>query len=295
VAIDSRGFVYVAHRGEQPLLRLWPDGRLCAVIGTNVLKASTLVDAGALVPRSLGKRFWLHGLHVDPWDNVWVTDVARHLVLKFDAEGKLVRTFGHDDEPGLGPSHFNQPTHVCVTRSGNLFVTDGYGNSRVVKFDARGEFVAEWGRRGVEPGEFHTPHVIVQGSSDGLLYVSDRENDRVQVFDENGALQAVWPGLHGIDGLYAGSNGYLYGSTGVDQAIQRFDAHGRIVDVWINSELLRYPHAIAVDSVGDLYVADTGDLWKVDPLTLNAPRRQYRLTPRTAGEHSAIVKLRRSG
>src|SRR5688500_15437299 len=100
VGIDSRGFIYVAHRGENPLLCLFPDGRLCRVVGADVLRPSIAYDLRGPVPIPMATRYWLHGLHVDPWDNVWVTDVSRHLVFKFNPAGALAMTLGRDGEPG---------------------------------------------------------------------------------------------------------------------------------------------------------------------------------------------------
>ena len=290
VGVDSRGLIYMAHRGEQPLLCLYPDGRLCREVGADVQRKSIAYDLRGPVPIPMATRYWLHGLHIDAWDNVWITDVSRHLVMKFDPEGKLLLTLGVDGEPGCDRRHFAQPTHVCVVPSGEFFVTDGYGNSRIVKFSATGEYLMEWGVRGTAPGEFHTPHVITLGS-DGLLYMTDRENDRIQVFDQMGGLQAVWPGLHGVDGLYAAADGLIYGSCGVDNAVMRFDRQGRLLEVWTDRENLGYPHAIAVGKDGAIYIANSGDLWEIDPKTAKLPRREYQLIPRNGAEGSAVSKF----
>lgn len=286
VAIDSRGFIYVAHRGERPLLRLRPDGALDREIGADANRTSIAYDRRGPVPIPIATRCWMHGLHVDPWDNVWITDVGRHLVMKFSPEGALLLMLGVDGEPGCDQRHFDQPTHVCVLPSGEFFVTDGYGNSRVVKFDARGKYLLEWGKRGTAPGEFHTPHVITLGH-DGLLYITDRENDRIQSFDADGNVQAVWNDLHSVDGLFAGPDGFLYGSAGIDHALLRLDHDGRIRDVWAAPELFRYPHAIAIDHDGALYVADTGDVWTV---TGRLPEQRSFAT-RQGPEGSAVSKL----
>ncbi len=119
VAVDSAGLVYLAHRGDHPLLCLNPDGTLHHEVGTAHLKKTTAYDLRGPLPVSIATRHWLHGLHVDPWDNLWVTDVGRHLVMKFDPAGALALTLGVDGEPGIDARHFNQPTHVCVVPSGN--------------------------------------------------------------------------------------------------------------------------------------------------------------------------------
>jgi len=286
VGIDSRGLIHVAHRGDHPLLCLHPDGRLCREVGGGVHRKTTAFDLRGPVPVPIATRFWLHGLHVDPWDNVWVTDVGRHLVMKFDPAGDLVMTLGVDGESGCDGRRFAQPTHVCVVPSGEFFVTDGYGNSRVVKFSSTGEFLLEWGTRGVAPGEFHTPHDIVLGG-DGLLYVADRENDRMQVFDQEGGLRAVWPDLHSIDGLCTGADGLIYGSSGIDHALLRLDRTGRLLDVWTGPERIRYPHALAVGPDGSIVVADTGDVWTV---TGRLPDERH-VEPREGPEGSRLVKF----
>lgn len=286
VGLDSRGRVYVAHRGDRPLLRLHADGTLDREIGAEQLHKSIAYDLRGPVPVPIAERYWLHGLHVDPWDNVWVTDVSRHLVFQFDPEGKLLRTFGTDGKAGCDATHFYQPTHVCVLPSGEFFVTDGYGNSRIAKFAADGTFLFDWGRRGTEPGEFHTPHVITLGPN-GLLYMTDRENDRIQVFRPDGTHLASWSDLHSVDGLYAAPDGFLYASAGIDRAVLRLDLKGKVHDVWVQPELFNYPHGIAVGRDGTLYVADTGDRWKV---TGRLPAERE-MAMRDGPEGSALQRL----
>ena len=286
VGIDSRGLIYLAHRGERPLLCLSPDGTLAREVGADTMRTSVAYDLRGPTPVPIATRHWLHGLHIDPWDNVWVTDVGRHLVMKFDPDGALLMTLGIDGESGCDSRRFGQPTHVSVVPTGEVFVTDGYGNSRIVKFDARGEFLLEWGRRGSAPGEFHTPHVITYGPN-GRLYLTDRENDRVQAFDQEGRLLADWPDLHSVDGLYAAADGFIYGSAGVDNALLRLDQNGRLLEVWAEPEMFRYPHAIAVDSDGAIFVAETGDRFVV---TGRRPEDRF-VTPRSGPEGSRLAKF----
>lgn len=286
VAVDSRGFIYAAHRGEHPLLRLRPDGNLDASIGEALLPPSVAYDLRGPTPIPIATRRWMHGLHVDPWDNVWITDVSRHLVLKFSPAGELLTTFGTDRTTGCDATHFYQPTHVCVMPEGDFYVSDGYGNSRIVHFDRNGKFLHEWGRRGTEPGEFHTPHVIVTDRNN-RLYVSDRENDRIQVFSPGGEVLAVWSDLHSVDGLCFAPDGFLYASSGIDRAVLRLDLDGRVLDTWVRPDLFNYPHAITVGANGALMVADTGDRWTV---TGRLPAERQ-MEPRTGAEGSALTKL----
>lgn len=289
VALDSTGSVYVAHRGDHPLLRFDSAGRFQGEVGAAHQRKSVAYDLRGPVPIPIATRFWLHGLHVDPWDNIWITDVSRHLVMKFSSQGELLLSLGSDGVSGCDEGHFFQPTHVCVLPSGEFFVTDGYGNSRVVKFDAQGNYVRQWGQRGTAPGEFHTPHVVTAGPG-GLLYVTDRENDRIQVFDTKGRVQEVWPDLHSVDGLFRAPDGLFYGSAGIDNALLCLDPHGRLIESWVEPGLLNYPHAIAVDAQGALYVAETGDRWVV---TGRLPAEREML-PRSGTEGSAVKKLVRT-
>ncbi|MBS0632004.1 MAG: hypothetical protein JSS11_08835 [Verrucomicrobia bacterium] len=259
---DSRGFFYLAHRGDRPLLRLNPDGTLNAEIGAQHMRRTTAYDLRGPTPIPIATRYWMHGLYLDACDNLWVTEVGRHVVWKFSPDGELLATLGTDGVAGADATHFNQPTHVCVNPAGDIFVTDGYGNSRVVHFNAGGEFISEWGSRGTAPGQFHTPHTITR-DADGRLYVADRENDRIQVFTESGEVLAVWEGLHSIDGLFAAADGFLYASSGIDNAVLQLDRSGKIINVWIPPGGFRYPHGVACGRDGSLYVAETGDIWRV--------------------------------
>ncbi len=269
VVPDSRGIIYVAHRGDNPLFSLNPDGTLRSVIGAAVIRKSTGYNLNGPKPVPMEEAYCLHGVHVDPWDNLWVTDTGRHLVMRFSPEGKLTLTLGVDGVPGCDGTHFHQPTHTWVVPSGEIFVSDGYGNSRVAKFTRDGTFIKDWGTRGIGPGQFHTPHTLAVGS-DGNLHVSDRENDRVQIFDLDGNFLEVWNGLHSLDGLWWAPDGKYYGSSGIDHSIIEFGPGGRPAQVWADADKgdypdrnLKpfpegdYPHGISVDRDGFIYIAET--------------------------------------
>lgn len=256
VALDSRGYLYVAHRGNNPLLRFRPDGSFDREIAADLQRKTIGYNLMGDEPVAMDLRHWLHGVHVDPWDHVWVTDVGRHLIWRFDPEGNLVKTLGVDGVSGCDATHFHQPTHVCVLPSGDYFVSDGYGNSRVAKFSADDRLVKSWGRRGPAVGEFHTPHVFAR-DEDNRLYLSDRENDRVLVYDENGDCLAEWPGLHSVDGLHYATDGFLYGAAGLDGAVVRWNKQGQLLDVWSEPGQFGYPHGITVAPDGTIYTAET--------------------------------------
>lgn len=140
-----------------------------------------------------------HGLSLDPAGFLWATDVGSHQVFKLNAQTGAVLLKLGDGRAAAGPSSFNKPTDVAVERgSGEVYVADGYGNSRIAVFSSSGEYLREWGSAGSQPGQFRVPHGIVIDSR-GLVYVADRENSRVQVFTQAGALVTVWASRVGAD------------------------------------------------------------------------------------------------
>jgi hypothetical protein len=132
-----------------------------------------------------------HHIKIDPEGNVWTTDIGAQTVQKFTPEGKLLLTLGTPGQTGCDSSHFDKPTDVAITAAGDVFVSDGYGNTRVVHFDKDGKYLKEWGKRGNSPGNFVLPHTIAVDSRN-RVYVGDRDTARIQVFDTGGRLLAVW-------------------------------------------------------------------------------------------------------
>jgi DNA-binding beta-propeller fold protein YncE len=211
-----------------------------------------------------------HGLTVDKDNNVWVTDVALQQVFKFNHDGKLLMKLGVAKVSGNDSTHFNLPTDVAVTDDGSFYVSDGYGNSRVVKFSKEGKYLFEWGKRGNKPGEFHTPHGIDLDSY-GNVYVADRDNNRIQKFDANGKFLKEWKNDNAVQ-LYSLSidkkNNNLFAIDyltirdtiikGSD--IMQFDSTIRLVTRFGRSGLYDGPicryHDIAVDDEGSIYVGD---------------------------------------
>jgi hypothetical protein len=199
VAVNSKGHIFVFSRGNTSgpayaaaaaqLLEFAPNGKFIREIGKN------------LYAWSFG-----HTVRVDRDDNIWAVDKGSDMVVKFNPKGQVVMVFGRKQEASdeeTGPvkhpkpplpaedGRFRQVTDVTWVPAGNIFISDGYINSRVAKADKNGNWITSWGERGDKPGEFNTPHSIA-ADANGNIYVADRFNRRIQVFDSDGKfLRAI--------------------------------------------------------------------------------------------------------
>lgn len=241
VDIDQGGNLYLCHRGRQPVLCFTSSGKFIRSWGDSII----------------GKP---HGLRVDPAGNVWVTDLAHHMVFKFKQDGTLLLALGTQDKPGDGPHQFNQPTDTAFAPNGDVYVTDGYGNNRVVRFDQQGKYLSEWGSAGTGPGEFDLPHSIVIDSEQRVI-VGDRENDRIQIFDLNGRLLETWNGFAPY-GIAIDSNHQLFVADARATQILRLNQKGMVISR-LGSKghapaQFDLPHMLCVDPNGNIYVAEVG-------------------------------------
>lgn len=186
---DDQQQLFVFCRGA----RTWPsfDSMPSTPIMTNTVLVLDRVS-GAL-KRAWGAGLFMmpHGLTVDRKGHIWLTDCGLHQVFCFTSDGNLLLQLGEARVAGNDSLHFNMPTDVAVTEDGSFYVADGYGNSRVVKFDSAGHYVMEWGEPGNNEGEFNIPHAIDLDST-GNVFVADRGNRRVQQFDATGHFLRQW-------------------------------------------------------------------------------------------------------
>ncbi len=267
LAVDDQDQVWLFRKGPDPVQVYKADGAFVRTWGKGKFKDP-------------------HHLRIDHEGNVWVADFGLHIVQKFTPEGELLQTLGVQNEPGEDETHFNMPTDMAIAPNGDIFVTDGYGNRRIVHFDKHGNFIKAWGSFGSEAGEFVLPHAIVLGEN-GKLYVADRNSGRIQIFDQNGKFIDQWSQIIMPWGLsIKGDNLWVCGSSPhwwlrdgnypeyKDQLLIRFGTDGEVRQLWTlplgdigpdknhpNVSLLKQGetvgvHCIGEDSKGNLFVGD---------------------------------------
>jgi DNA-binding beta-propeller fold protein YncE len=239
VATDSKGDVLVFHRGEHPLLVFDNHGKFLRSFGDAMFASA-------------------HGLRVDAHDNIWVTDNANHTVTKFSADRRVLMTFGEKNVPGEDAAHFNKPTDIAFAPNRDFYISDGYGNSRVVKFNQQGKFLTTWGKKGTGPGEFNLPHAIRLDAA-GHVYVGDRENNRVQVFDANGKFLRQFGGFAPF-GLFITPDQALFVADGRANKILKMTLEGKVLASWGTTGAepgnFQLPHGLTVARDGAVYVGE---------------------------------------
>ncbi len=284
VAVDSQDRVYVMTRNQDsPVVVFDRDGTWLRSFGQDTFSERT------------------HGISIGADGFVYCADDGTHTVTKFTPEGELVMTIGTPGQPAKkwGGEPFNRPTHAAVSpATGDIYVSDGYGNSRVHKFSPEGRLLTSWGEPGIDAGQFIRPHNVAVDAQ-GRVYVADRECHRVQIFDADGGFITMWNNIHRPDGMTIGPDGNIYigelnGIPGVDDApglghrvsvlsqdgklLARFGdpAEGEAPGQFIA------PHGIAVDSRGDIYVAEVP--YTIRGRDMDPPR-----------EPTSLKKLRKMG
>lgn len=263
VSVDRQGRVWIANRADPPIQVYSPEGDFLFSWGDGVITGA-------------------HYLRFDHEGNVWSADMKRHVVRKFSESGELLLTLGTLDESGEDNTHLNAPTDMVISKAGDVFVSDGYGNNRIVHFDKKGKFVKTWGSMGVEAGQLSQPHSIAMDSR-GLLYVAERNNGRIQVFNQAGESLAQWRNLINPWGIYINSKDEVFvcGSTPArwtektnlgnpphDQILMKFDTTGRALELWAFPILegaqpepghLDWAHGMGFDDAGNVYFGDVNE------------------------------------
>jgi DNA-binding beta-propeller fold protein YncE len=269
VITDSKDNVYVFNRGSHPIIVFDRDGKFLRSWGQ---------DAGFTNA---------HGASIGPDERLYLTDDHGHAVRVFTLEGKLLQTIGTPKVAAtrFSGDPFNRCTHTALSPQGDLYVSDGYQNARVHKFSPDGKLLLSWGEIGTAPGQFNLVHNIAC-DDEGWVYVADRENHRVQVFDGKGKYQTQWNNLMRPCGLFVARGksplafiGELGPETAATLTRDVPNLGPRVTVVSNKGDVLAYlgtqpvgeglgqfiaPHGIAVDSRGDIYVAEVSNIyWSV--------------------------------
>ena len=270
IGIDTNQHIFIFHRAD----RTWP---LTGSMPDTFISSKTILmldrESGKILS-SWGNNLFImpHGLTVDKNNNIWVTDVGLHQVFKFSHDGKLLLAIGEAKIPGNDQSHFNRPTDVAVTKDGSFYVSDGYGNSRVVKFSSTGQYLFEWGKKGDKESEFNLPHAIDLDYKENV-YVADRENNRIQVFTPTGEFIKQWTnenfGKISSVAFDKEKNNFVaidfftswFGLKHNGSEIILFDSSGNFINKFGKNYLAPdgikcWYHDITVDDQGNIYVTD---------------------------------------
>ena len=262
IAVDDKDRVYLFNRGRNPVVILNQSGDVLSTWGQGIFANP-------------------HGASIGPDQCIYLTDNFDHTVRKFTLDGKLLLEIGTAGVSSgfMSGKPFCKCTHSAVSPSGDIFVSDGYQNACIHKFDPKGRLLKSWGTPGTGPGEFNLPHNICC-NADGWIYVADRENSRVQIFDENGRFETQINNMHRPSGLAITPGscpdcivGELASYLKVNRDFPNLGPFVSVLDQ--QSNLLSRldaqqgpglepgqfvsPHSIAYDSIGDLYVGDVVD------------------------------------
>ena len=246
IVTDSQERVYLFNRSDHPLIVLDRQGNFLTSWGEGVL-----TDA--------------HGMYIDGYDNIYLPVKNSHVVLKYSSNGNPLLTLGTWDQPSdtgwsgdyretakraAGP--FNRPSDIALSPTGELYISDGYGNARVHKFSANGTLLRSWGEPGkTGPGQFHVPHGIWV-HTDGRVLVADRENNRIQIFTPEGEFLTQWTDLARPCDIFIDADQIVYVAE-LDAFMSILTLEGNFLSRWTGPTDAG-AHAIWVDSHGDLYV-----------------------------------------
>lgn len=265
VAVDKQDQVWIFTRTNPPVQVYTAEGKFVRSWGEGMIGIA-------------------HQLKIDEDNHVWIADAGLHVVRKCTTDGKILMTIGTPGKKGEAPDLLNMPTDMAIAKNGDVFVTDGYANSRVVHYDRHGKFIKAWGTLGTGPENFSIPHAIVIDSK-GRLYVADRNNIRIQVFNQNGRLLDSWKDvvvpwsfwITAKDEIWVcGSSPMPWvhdpkyptaplGCPPKDQVFMRFDTTGKLRQLWTVPKCedgkekpgeLNWLHGIALDSKGNIYATD---------------------------------------
>lgn len=258
VAVEHNGNILVQHRGNFPILEYRPNGEFIGPWG------DVSFDQGKIMPVQKQDRradmsgyqavygpagcsnCGAHEIRVDQQGDVWVVDAPANVIYKLDSKGHVLMTLGTKGKAGMGPTTFYLPTDIAFAPNGDLVVSDGYGNARVVRFSANGKYLGEFGSRGNGPGQFQLPHNVVIDAQ-GRIYVSDRDNQRVEVFDPQGKYLTEWDNVGALSSLIMTKDQKIW-AGGVLR-----DLNGKALERLPGEGANARAHGAAIAPNGDIY------------------------------------------
>ncbi len=259
LSIDSQDRVHILSRSAHPVMVFDREGNLLTWWGEGFFKRA-------------------HGVYVGPDGAIYCADDTTHTVSKFTPEGKRLLVLGTEDQPSdtgyvhqsgfyeslatikRGGPPFNRPTDIALSPSGEMYVTDGYGNARVHKFSPEGTLLLSWGEPGNAPGQFRLPHSVWVDKRE-RVWVTDRENNRIQIFNAQGKFLSQWTDLMRPTNIFIDDEETVYVSE-LGLRVSIFTIDGKLLARWGNegqdneTALFLAPHTLVVDSQGDLYVGE---------------------------------------
>ena len=281
VGADDR--VYVFNRGNMPILVFDPDGNVVDHWGNDNPPEDVIIRRDSYGNAMQFWNTWFgrpHAITADHEGNVWLVDDVGNKIRKMSLHGELLMTIGTGDQmPRESGKCFNKPTDVAVSKkTGEVFISDGYGNSRIHRFSPTGELIASFGESGTDPGQFSLPHnldLLADDDGNEEIVVCDRENHRVQVFSLDGEFHREWRAHKAVavEVVGSGADAQIYvaeqGPPPVQQGVARlgnridvFSRDGELITRFGNEhygqspDQFLWPHSLSVDSHGDVYVAE---------------------------------------
>ncbi|MEE2841861.1 MAG: peptidyl-alpha-hydroxyglycine alpha-amidating lyase family protein [Chloroflexota bacterium] len=281
VAVDKDDNVFVFNRGNKPMLVFDPDGNVIDMWGNDNPSDDVRISRD---PYGNAMQFWNtwfnrpHAVTIDHEGNVWVVDDNGQQIHKMSKSGEFLMSIGSGEAaPKQSGKMFNRPTDVAISKkTGEIFITDGYDNSRIHRFDAEGKLMMSWGVIGTDPGEFNVPHNLAL-IDDEEVAVCDRENYRVQIFSLDGEFKRQWmvhkacaievTGTGDDVRIYVAEQGPTRGSPNrgepnLGNRVGIYDRDGNRIlrfgsrEIGEEPDQFLWPHSMAIDSHGDVYVAE---------------------------------------
>lgn len=256
VALGKDGNLLVLNRGENP----WMPA---TGYKQHPIKKPTVLVVDAATGKltgSWGTGIFVmpHQISVDATGNIWIVDCGSNKIVQFDATGKKLL------EIGGASVGFRKPTDVAFLSDGTFVVSDGYTNSRVVKFSAKGKITVAWGTKGTGSLQFQTPHSVAVDDTD-LIYVADRENNRIQVLNAQGKVHAIWKNVERpLTVRFQAGHLFVLSNLDAEQGIVRkLNKQGEVISAFHTKpagtkEDFEWPHGLAVNADGsEVYVGFT--------------------------------------